>query len=184
MKYISDILIIACMVIGATVTNKAAAQESRTLSQAECRTLALANNETMRNMPENDLTKAKLDKEIAFTSYLPKFSGSASAVYMLPDLDMMGMELQMIRNVHGRNNGNSTIIHRVGKSWQANKLASIGIDCAAENLRKTRMQILADTRPCLLELHSRARQSKKCLRLICSRWTRFSIRHKQALTQG
>ena len=62
MKYISDILIIACMVIGATVTNKAAAQESRTLSQAECRTLALANNETMRNMPENDLTKAKLDK--------------------------------------------------------------------------------------------------------------------------
>ena len=61
MKYISDILIIACMVIGATVTNKAAAQESRTLSQAECRTLALANNETMQHA-ENDLTKAKLDK--------------------------------------------------------------------------------------------------------------------------
>ena len=143
MKYISDILIIACMVIGATVTNKAAAQESRTLSQAECRTLALANNETMQHA-ENDLTKAKLDKEIAFTSYLPKFSGSASAVYMLPDLDMMGMELQM-KGMYMAGIMVTQPLYTGGKIMAGNKLASIGIDCAAENLRKTRMQILADT---------------------------------------
>lgn len=143
MKYISDILIIACMVIGATVTNKAAAQESRTLSQAECRTLALANNEAMQRA-ENDLTKAKLDKEIAFTSYLPKFSGSASAVYMLPDLDMMGMELQM-KGMYMAGIMVTQPLYTGGKIMAGNKLASIGIDCAAENLRKTRMQILADT---------------------------------------
>ena len=112
------------------------------MSQAECRRLALANNEQM-TQADNELRRAQLEKEIAFTSYLPKIDGMASAVYMVPDLDMMGMELQM-RGMYMAGLTLTQPLYTGGKIRTGNKLARIGVECAEQNNRKTRMQVIAD----------------------------------------
>ena len=112
------------------------------MSQAECRRLALANNEQV-TQADNELRRAQLEKEIAFTSYLPKIDGMASAVYMVPDLDMMGMELQM-RGMYMAGLTLTQPLYTGGKIRTGNKLARIGVECAEQNNRKTRMQVIAD----------------------------------------
>ena len=67
-----------------------------TLTRAECRSMALAHNEKI-TISENSLKQAELDRKIATTAYLPKFEGSATGVYMLPDMDMMGSKMRMRR---------------------------------------------------------------------------------------
>ena len=72
----------------------AVAQQRLPLSQAECREMALLHSEGLQQA-DNRLRQAELDSEIATAAYLPKIDGSATGAYMLPDMDMMGMELRM-----------------------------------------------------------------------------------------
>lgn len=72
------------------------AQHILSLTQADCRELALQRNEEIQKA-NNALQQAELDQKIAFSSYLPKFDGMVSGSYMFPDVEMTGMELQ----IHG-----------------------------------------------------------------------------------
>lgn len=111
------------------------------IDRDECRRLALDNSETLRRA-ENSLANAELDRKIARTSYLPKFEGSATGVYMLPDLDMMGMKFQM----HGAYMAGIQLTQPVyagGKITAGNRLARIGKEAAAEQLRLTREDVIA-----------------------------------------
>ena len=133
------IILICCLAIARLAS---AADSSITLSQAECRQMALDNNEQIKQA-DNRLRQARLEKEIAFTSYLPKIDGMASAVYMVPDLDMMGMELQM-RGMYMAGITLTQPLYTGGKIRTGNKLARIGVECAEQEQRKTRMQVIAD----------------------------------------
>lgn len=111
------------------------------LSQAECRKIALQNNEEMKKSA-NSYQKAKLDKEIAFASYLPELEGSLTGIYR-KDMELMGAELQM-RGTYLAGITLNQPIFAGGKIIAANKLAAIGVDCAKENQRKTEMDIIAE----------------------------------------
>ena len=120
----------------------AAAQEKLFLTQTECRQMALHNNEDLRKS-DIALRQAQLDKEIAFRAYLPKLDGMVSGTYMLPDMDLMGTELQM----RGMYMAGITLVQPVyagGKVRTANRLARIGEEAAAESLRQTRMSVIAE----------------------------------------
>ncbi len=126
------------------IGSPALAQDSLlTLSLAECRQMALAHNEDLQKA-DNDVRRAELDKAIAFSAYLPKADATATGVYMWPDMDMMsGMTFQM----HGAYMAGIALtqpLYTGGKIRAGNRLAAIGRDCAAENRRKARMQVLAD----------------------------------------
>lgn len=118
------------------------AQKELLLTQAECRELALQHNEELQKATHG-LQQAELDKDIAFSAYLPKFDGMASGTYMFPDMDMMGMELQM-RGMYLAGISVIQPLYAGGKIMAGNKLARIGRKSAAENLRKTRMDVMAE----------------------------------------
>lgn len=111
------------------------------LSQAECRRMALQNNEEMKKAT-NSYQQAKLDKEIAFASFLPELSGSLTGVYR-KDMDLMGMELQM-RGTYLAGLTLNQPIFAGGKIIAGHKLAKIGEECAQETRRKTEMDIIAE----------------------------------------
>ena len=81
-------------IIAATALAAPAFGENIVLTADSCRTLAVANNESLRKA-SNNTRRAELDKEIAFTAYLPDFSATAAAMYMVEDADMMGTKLSM-----------------------------------------------------------------------------------------
>ena len=114
---------------------------ARGLDRDECRELALKHSEALRRA-EISLNNAELDRKIARTQYLPKFEGSATGVYMLPDMDMAGMKLQM----HGAYMAGVQLtqpIYAGGKITAGNRLARIGKEAAGEQLRLTRSEVIA-----------------------------------------
>ena len=135
------ILILSCAIALATYT-KAAAQSALSLTQTRCREMALEHNEQLQQA-DNGLRQAELDKAIAFTAYLPKFEGSATVANVFENIDMMGMELRM-KGVYMAGISLMQPIYAGGKIMAGNRLARIGAECAAENLRKTRMEVIAD----------------------------------------
>lgn len=113
-----------------------------TLSQAECREMALKSNEEMQKAG-NAYEQAKLDKAIAFTAYLPSFSGSLMGLYKPEGIDVMNYTLQM----HGTYMAGIALsqpIYTGGKINAANKMAKTGVECSEESMRKTRMQVICD----------------------------------------
>ena len=121
---------------------EAIAQETLSLTQAECRRIALQNNEDLEKA-DNKLQQADIDKKIAFSTYLPKIDGMLSGTYMFPDMEMTGMELQM-RGMYMAGISVTQPLYAGGKIVAGNKLAKIGQESAAEVLRKTRMEVIAD----------------------------------------
>ena len=85
-----------CTAIGAALLSFSTvrAQEPLSLTLAECRERALAHSEELQQA-DNRLEQARLDRQIASTAALPNIEGSATGAYVLPDIDMMGMELRM-----------------------------------------------------------------------------------------
>ncbi len=125
-----------------TFVASAPAQQALRLSLADCRAMALQYSEDMKKA-DNQKRQADLDKQIAFTNYLPKLDGSVMGEYMFPDMDMMGVELRM----HGSYFAGLTLtqpIYTGGKIVAANRLAKIGQQVSAEQQRATRMDILVD----------------------------------------
>lgn len=112
--------------------------------------MALAHNEALQKA-DNDLRKAELDKAIAFTSYLPAIESSATGAYVVEDIDMMGMQMQM-KGTYMAGITLTQPLYAGGKIIAGNKLARIGVECAAENQRKTRMQGHCRCRQRLLDL--------------------------------
>ena len=134
MKRILITLAIACCL-------PAMANEPLKLTLQTCRQMALAHNEDLQRA-DNEVHQAELDKEIAFRAYLPKLDGTATGTYMT-DMDMMGMELQM-RGMYMAGITLMQPLYAGGRIIAGNKLARIGKECAEENRRKTRMEVIAD----------------------------------------
>lgn len=118
------------------------AQHTLQLTQNECRKLALQHNEELQKA-RNDLQQADFDKSIAFSGYLPKFDGMASGTYMFPDTKMTGMELQ-IRGMYLAGISITQPLYTGGRIIAGNKLARIGQESAAENIKKVRMEVIAE----------------------------------------
>ena len=109
---------------------EAIAQETLSLTQAECRRIALQNNEDLQKA-DNKLRQADIDKKIAFSTYLPKIDGMLSGTYMFPDMEMTGMELQM-RGMYMAGISVTQPLYAGGKIVAGNKLAKIRQESAAE----------------------------------------------------
>ena len=120
----------------------ARAQQPLPLSLAECRERALAHSEELQQA-DNRLEQARLDRRIASTASLPKIEGSATGAYVLPDIDMMGMEMRM-RGTYMAGLTLTQPIYAGGKISAARRMARIGEEVAEEQHRMTRMDVLVE----------------------------------------
>lgn len=118
------------------------AQQALPLSRARCREMALAYSEDIQKS-DNALKQAELDRKIASAAMLPSLDGSVTGVYLLPDMDMMGSELQM-RGTYMAGISLTQPLYAGGKIMAGRELARIGQETAREERRKTRMQVIAD----------------------------------------
>lgn len=133
---------LSAMATAAIIASAAMAQENISLTQAECRAMALSASEQLQQA-ENSLQQSTLDRKIANTAYLPKFEGSATGVYMLPDIDMMGSKMRM-RGTYMAGISLVQPIYTGGKITAGRNLARIGEKVASEQLRMTRMDVIAE----------------------------------------
>ena len=92
---------------------------------------------------KNRVHQAELDNKIAGTAYLPNVSGSAIGAYILPDLDMMGMELRM-RGTYMAGLSLTQPVYTGGRINAGKRMAKIGEEVAGEQLRMTRMEIIVE----------------------------------------
>lgn len=134
-------IIISCCVALYTVS-EVPAQKPLRISLSECREMALTHSEELQQA-DNTIQQAKLDRKIAATAYLPKIDGVATGAYMLPDIDMMGMELSM-RGTYMTGLSLTQPIYAGGKISTGNRLARIGEEVASEQYRMKRMDVIAD----------------------------------------
>lgn len=134
-------IITTCCVVLLSVSS-ASAQQPLRISQAECREMALAHSEDLQRS-ENALRQAELDRKIAKTAFFPNIEGSAMGAYALPDMDMMGMKLRM-RGTYMAGINLTQPIYTGGKITTGHRLARIGEEAAAEQLRMTRMDVLVE----------------------------------------
>lgn len=118
------------------------AQTTLNLSLQECRDRALEVDESLKKM-SNQERQAQLDKQVAFTNYLPDISGTLMTLYQTPSTETMGMQMIM----HGMYSAGITLqetLYAGGRIKAGNDMADIARDIAAENLRKSRQQVLLD----------------------------------------
>ena len=118
------------------------AQQPMKLSMEQCRDMALTTSEELKQA-DNRLRQAELDDKIAATARLPKIEGSATVAYVLPDIEMTGMELAM-RGAYMAGLTLTQPIYTGGKISAGRQMARLGRQIADQQLRMTRMDVLVD----------------------------------------
>lgn len=118
------------------------AQQPMKLSMEQCRDMALTTSEELKQA-DNRLRQAELDDKIAATARLPKIEGSATGAYVLPDIEMTGMELAM-RGTYMAGLTLTQPIYTGGKISVGRQMARLGRQIADQQLRMTRMDVLVD----------------------------------------
>lgn len=118
------------------------AQQPMKLSMEQCRDMALTTSEELKQA-DNRLRQAELDDKIAATARLPKIEGSAMGAYVLPDIEMTGMELAM-RGTYMAGLTLTQPIYTGGKISAGRQMARLGRQIADQQLRMTRMDVLVD----------------------------------------
>ena len=118
------------------------AQQPMKLSMEQCRDMALTTSEELKQA-DNRLRQAELDDRIAATARLPKIEGSATGAYVLPDIEMTGMELAM-RGAYMAGLTLTQPIYTGGKISAGRQMARLGRQIADQQLRMTRMDVLVD----------------------------------------
>lgn len=134
-----------CILLGllcSMVLSDVSARQRLDLSVAECRRMALSSSEDMRQR-EVDIRKSDYDKKIANAAFLPKIDGSATGVYVVPDIDMMGMEMRM-RGMYMAGITLTQPIYAGGRILTGKKLAKIGQESARIQKQMTRMDVVAE----------------------------------------
>ncbi|MBO4549776.1 MAG: TolC family protein, partial [Bacteroidaceae bacterium] len=132
--------IIASLVLSVAISSQLLSQPL-SLSLQDCRRMALEYNEKVKTA-DNAVEKAKLDRQIAFAQYLPKVDGSFTMLQMT-DQDVIGMSLQT-RGTYLAGINITLPLYVGGQLTAANRLADIGQTVSEEQLRKARMQVIAD----------------------------------------
>ena len=118
------------------------AQQPMKLSMEQCRDMALTTSEELKQA-DNRLRQVELDDKIAATARLPKIEGSATGAYVLPDIEMTGMELAM-RGTYMAGLTLTQPIYTGGKISAGRQMARLGRQIADQQLRMTRMDVLVD----------------------------------------
>lgn len=118
------------------------AQQPMKLSMEQCRDMALTTSEELKQA-DNRLRQAEFDDKIAATARLPKIEGSATGAYVLPDIEMTGMELAM-RGTYMAGLTLTQPIYTGGKISAGRQMARLGRQIADQQLRMTRMDVLVD----------------------------------------
>lgn len=118
------------------------AQQPMKLSMEQCRDMALTTSEELKQA-DNRLRQAELDDKIAATARLPMIEGSATGAYVLPDIEMTGMELAM-RGAYMAGLTLTQPIYTGGKISAGRQMARLGRQIADQQLRMTRMDVLVD----------------------------------------
>lgn len=113
------------------------------LTLKECREMAIATDENLK-ISENELHGAGLDKDVAFTAYLPKLAGNVTGIYSLPESKLGDMMTLQIRGAYMAGLTITQPIYTGGKIRAANRLAGVAQEISREQLRASRMDILAD----------------------------------------
>ena len=113
------------------------------LTLKECREMALKSDENLK-IAENNLEGANLDRAVARTQYFPKFAGNATAIYSAPDSKIGDMMTLQMRGAYMAGINLTQPIYAGGKIVAANKMASVGQDIYRQQLRATRMDVIAD----------------------------------------
>lgn len=116
---------------------------AQTLTIEQCREMALQHNEDLRKAGIS-LERANLDKEVAFSAYLPTIDASGSVVAM-NSIDVAGMGMSLV--MQGTYMAGIMVtqpIYAGGKISTANNLAKVGQKVAEEQLRLQRQQTLAN----------------------------------------
>ena len=112
------------------------------LSRKECRELALTHSEDMK-ISSNNISQAELDRKVARNSLLPQLSGSATGMYMAPDMDFEGTSLSM-KGTWMAGLNLTQPIYAGGKIVSGIKLAKLGVEASQEQKRVTRANVIAD----------------------------------------
>ena len=123
----------------------AAAQPSGaalTLNVEKCRKMALASSEDVKK-GNNSLAQSGLDKKIAVSAFLPAIDASGSVMYMTPNMEMSGMEMIM-KGTYMAGVMLTQPIYAGGKILTGKKMAEMGQDAAAEQLRMTEASVIYD----------------------------------------
>ena len=117
------------------------AEQTLSVNADDCCRMAV---ESSRKLAGYQLAKrqAELDVKIADISRLPNVQGMASGMYMVPDMEMMGMKVEM-RGAYMAGLQITQPIYAGGKITAGRRLARIGQDVADQQLRMERMDVMA-----------------------------------------
>ena len=115
-------------------------QDKLALSLSDCRHAAAQHSEDLAKS-QNAVAQAELDRKIAATYMLPSIQGSATGLYVLPDIDMMGVDLLM-RGTYMAGINLVQPVYAGGKIAAGRQLAKIGEKVAAEKHRLAVMDVI------------------------------------------
>lgn len=107
-----------------------------------CRKMALENNETIKKATI-EVQQAKLEKQIAVTSYLPKLSGNATGAYLTEKETNMGQ--LSFDGVYMADLSIQQPVFAGGKITATHRKTKLGHEMSKENLRMKRQQIISET---------------------------------------
>lgn len=113
-----------------------------TLNVEKCRQMALESSEDVKK-GNNALTQSVLDRKIAVSAFLPAIDASGSVLYMTPDMEMSGMEMIM-RGTYMAGVMLTQPIYAGGKILTGKKMAEMGENAAAEQLRMAKASVIYD----------------------------------------
>lgn len=132
-------LIVTIITISITVFVKAL-----TLDVSQCIEMAVKSSESVARA-RNSVKQANLQQQVARTAYLPKFAGSVTTGWNLPDSKYpeMGMTLKM-RGLYMAGVNVTQPIYAGGQIIAANKLTKTASHIANDQLDKTLDDVIAD----------------------------------------
>lgn len=113
-----------------------------TLNVEKCRQMALESSEDVKK-GNNALTQSVLDRKIAVSAFLPAIDASGSVLYMTPDMEMSGMEMIM-KGTYMAGVMLTQPIYAGGKILTGKKMAEMGANAAAEQLRMAKASVIYD----------------------------------------
>lgn len=113
-----------------------------TLNVEKCRQMALESSEDVKK-GNNALTQSVLDRKIAVSAFLPAIDASGSVLYMTPNMEMSGMEMIM-KGTYMAGVMLTQPIYAGGKILTGKKMAEMGQDAAAEQLRMAKASVIYD----------------------------------------
>lgn len=113
-----------------------------TLNVEKCRQMALESSEDVKK-GNNALTQSVLDRKIAVSAFLPAIDASGTVMYMTPNMEMSGMEMIM-KGTYMAGVMLTQPIYAGGKILTGKKMAEMGQDAAAEQLRMAKASVIYD----------------------------------------